>query len=369
MKTELYAANVQSLLTHDAPGCEEWAQIYKLIGMNVSFVDRTEEIICPFNVKLYPKFKMPTDIIKYEYTYEECCNKKATELYNLSKQLDKPIYVFYSGGIDSTLVVISLKKVMPDAEFHERVVLLMDYESVRENPVFYETYIRGKIKTLSSQQFNRFFDKSAILVGGEFNDQLFGSDLVKEINVFCGFDGAFKKYTRELIVAFFNFKGLDSFSANRWYDLVDESCKKSPVPLTSVFDFLWWLNFNYKFQSVFFRILMRCSAEQQKNINQDFVDNYYHHFFGDEYFQIWSMTNHENKIKKEWTSYKYIAKELIFEYNHDADYRDYKTKVPSLYKIFLQRKTPAAITSDYQYLYELNTDELYVPYNSFYRKL
>lgn len=361
---QIYAGNVRSLSSYDHPGVSEWANMYELLANNVVMVDRSEQIILPFNVKLYDKFKMPSLDINFDLSYEQCCDRRATELYELSKQLNKPIYLLYSGGIDSSLVFVSLLKVIPEND-RDRLVLLMDSESIKENPNMYYTYIRGKHKTLPSVNFSNHFDRSCIVVGGEFNDQLFGSDIVKLVHQRYNIEKIKEKYSRENITKLFTDVGMTDAGANIWYDLVDESCKNSPVVLTTVFDFLWWLNFNFKWQAVFFRLLIRCDKEQRVNINQQFVDTYYHHFFGEEYFQQWSMHNQHIKIQDAWNSYKFLAKELIYEYTQDSVYRDFKQKLPSLGRMFMQKKTPHGLTIDFEFLETLDAESLYVPNNSF----
>jgi hypothetical protein len=347
------------------PSIHEWSGIYKVIANSVSLVDRTEKIQIPFNVKLYNKYKMPTDLSDDTTTYEECCARRANELYELSKELNTPLLICYSGGIDSTLMLINFLKTIPEND-KDRIHLLMDFDSIKEYPEFYKKYILpSNMKIIPSHSFDRFFDKSHIIVGGEHNDQLFGSDIVIKFSNIFGFDQVIERYTRNNITEFFIAFGMNQEQANIWFDVIDESCKTSPLPLYTVFDFLWWLNFNFKWQSVFFRMLLRCRSDMQVNINQNFIDNYYHHFYSEDYFQIWSMNNHDKKIKDEWKTYKYHAKELIYEFTKDDDYRDNKLKQPSLYKLFTLRRTPKALTTDYKFLYELEPEKLYVPDNSF----
>lgn len=363
MTQQVYAVSTRTLTLLDQPTVREWSGIYKVIANSVCLIDRTEQIQIPFNVKLYDKFKMPTDL-SGELTYEECCIRRAQQLYDLSKEIDKPIMLFYSGGIDSTLMLITFMKVIPEND-RERLVIMMDYESIKEYPLFYKTHILGKFKTVVSSSFDRYFDKSHIIVGGEFNDQLFGSDIVLKFANMFSFDQITQRYTRENITAFFARCGMEDVQAHIWYELLDGNCKSAPVPIITIFDFLWWLNFNFKWQAVFFRMLMRCNTQSQNHIDQQFVETYYHHFYGEEYFQVWSMNNHDKKIKDEWRSYKHHAKELIYEFTNDADYRDNKMKTPSLYKLFVLRRTPKAITTDYEYVYDLQPEQLYVPDNSF----
>jgi len=364
---QIYAGNVSDLTTHKAEGVSEWGSIYKLLANNVVLVDRSQQITMPFDIKVYDKFKMPEMDITFDSTYEQCCDRRANELYELSKQLDKPIYLFYSGGIDSTLAFISFLKAIPEND-RDRLVLLMNADSIKEYPQMYYTHIRGKIKTVSSNNFSKYFDKSCILVGGEFNDQLFGSDIVKLVYQKFDFATVKMRYSREIITKLFLDVGMDVDSANIWYDLIDGSCKDSPIALTTVFDFLWWLNFNFKWQAVFFRLVIRCDKQYQSSIDEEFLNTYYHHFYGEEYFQQWSMTNHDSKIQDEWNTYKFLPKQIIYEYTNDAQYRDNKTKLPSLYKLFVQKKTPHALTTEFEFLDKFtlsDTESLYLPQNDF----
>ncbi len=362
--TQLYAASTRTLTLYDQPTVDTWSGIYKVIATSVCLIDRMENLQIPFNVKLYDKFKMPTDLTAFDLSYEQCCERRANELYNLSKQIDKPLLIFYSGGIDSTLMLINFLKVIPDND-KDRLIVMMDYESMKEYPEFYQKYIRGKLKTLPSHSFDNYFNKQYIIVGGEFNDQLMGSDIVNKFANEFSFEQVTEKYTHKNITEFFLRFGMTQEQADIWFELLDESCKNSPVVVYTIFDFLWWLNFNFKWQAVFFRMLMRCHSENQSEIDQTFVDTYYHHFYGEEYFQLWSMNNHDKKIKEEWKTYKHLAKDLIYDFTKDAYYRDNKTKSPSLYKLFTLRRTPKALTTDYDFIYDLEPEKLYIPNNSF----
>jgi hypothetical protein len=79
------------------------------------------------------------------------------------------------------------------------------------------------------------------------------------------------------------------------------------------------------------------------------------------------MTNKHLKIKDTWASYKFHAKELIYKFTGDADYRDNKQKANSLHKLFIAKDTPIALSSKYEYMYELDQNDLYVPENDFIR--
>jgi hypothetical protein len=364
MTKQLLMASTRSLQQYDSPDVKTWSSMHKIVPASVLLTDRTGFVKPPFNIKLYDKFKMPTDFSE-ELSYEQCCERRAVELYELSKRINKPLLVFYSGGIDSTLMLITFLKVIPEND-RERLIVAMDWDSIKEYPLFFEKHIRGKLKTLHSAAFDLYFTKEYIILGGEFNDQLMGTDVVVKIQNIFSFDLIKERYTRQNITDFYVAMGMERSRANHWFDLIDGCCKNAPIPIVTVFDYLWWFNFNFKWQSVFFRMLMRCRSNMQHTINQEFVDTYYQHFYGEDYFQIWSMKNQHLKIRDEWQTYKFHAKDLILDYTKDNDYYQSKVKVGSLYKLFTLRRTPRALTTDYEFIYDLNAEDFYVSENDYW---
>src|SRR5205814_5240866 len=125
-----------------SPDARCWAQIYKLIAPNVVLVDRADETVCtPFRFSLYEKFRLPTVLPDFRTTYEECCMRRAEELLALQDRVQVPIALFYSGGIDSTLVLVCLAKAL-GSQLKERVTVYLSVDSIGENPNFYDSFIR-----------------------------------------------------------------------------------------------------------------------------------------------------------------------------------------------------------------------------------
>lgn len=360
----LYISNAGILRSLDKPGVGRWSDIYNLITQNSTLVDRCDVIKMPYNFKLYEPFRMPRDLTGFSLSYEECCNRRAQELIDLSYRIDKPITIFYSGGIDSTLVVVSFMKLLSSDEFKDRVRIALTWDSIQENPNFYQDYIRPMGNIVGSDNLHNMFDGSTIIVGGEHNDQLFGSDIVGQVIRYMPFNELHKPYNREQVVGFLT-NHLGGSSANFWYDLLDNHIKQAPCEVTTNYHFWWWLNFSFKWQNVFFRMIFRANINLRPDINQQFIDNFFHHFYSTDYFQKWSMLNHDLKIRNDWRSYKWESKRLIYEFNKDEYYRDNKVKVGSLVRILTQRRIPIGITSDYEFLDTLNPEEFYVPDNSF----
>src|SRR6266487_1681100 len=118
-------------------------QGFQLIyGEGVAPIDRTGVIKFPVRTKsLFPLPQMRV----MDKTYEQLCDERAREVLGYNG----PLHVFWSGGIDSTCLLVSLLK----ARGGDRITVLMNRDSIAEYPYFYHTHIRGKLRTVSSASF------------------------------------------------------------------------------------------------------------------------------------------------------------------------------------------------------------------------
>jgi len=345
-----------------------WGEIYKLINLNVSLVDRCEKMEMPYRFESYSKFKMPTDLVGFDLTYEQCCEKRAWELVELSRIFNKPIALFYSGGIDSTLMLITFMKILSSQELRDRILVCMSPLSIYENSRFYFDHVLKKCTIKSSHLFSSMLDQSVIILGGEHNDQLFGSDILAQVINRYGYDSIHKPYTKDFIIQFLCYRGLSIAAAEIWFDNIDHHIKNyAPCEISTVFDFFWWLNFCFKWQCVYFRMLVRIDVVSRNNIDENFVNNYYHHFYSTDYFQKWSMCNPQEKIRDSWKGYKIGAKEIIFKFDKNENYFKHKTKRGSLSSLFRQMSLPDAFTNQYRFIDQIDKTEFYNPNNSFTR--
>lgn len=365
----LYLARCQTLKTHPSRDVEIWGDITKLIGLNIGLIDRAGGIDMPFNFKIYPGFEMPSLKDRtFNLTYEDCCNERAQYIIEKSKLLNKPITVLYSGGIDSTTVLVSLMKNLNQSEYRDRVTVALSIDSIVENPNFYHKHIRNQFNIISSDNIGSLLDGRSIIVGGEHNDQLFGSDIIGHIYRETDFSNIHHPYTREFITSWFVKSGMAEEYANIWFDLLDHQIKtKAECEVRTNYQFFWWYNFCFKWQNVFFRILTVIDKNKRGMITQEFINDNFLHFFSSTSFQLWSMTNSDKKMLENWTSYKMESKKVIFDFNKDADYFNNKIKIGSLFQLFIQRDSAEAIDSDLNIIDDgkLIPSEFYNPSNSF----
>jgi hypothetical protein len=274
----------------------------------------------------------------------------------------------YSGGIDSTCVLVAFMKILDAQELKQRVEVALSIDSINENPNFFYDHIRSKCNMMSSENMSSFFDGSCIFVNGEPNDQLFGNNVVAGIYRFGDYSQIHQPYSRNFITGWMQRRGMTEAHADYWYDLLDHHIRhQAPGEVQTNFHFFWWENFCFKWQNVYFRMFESVNSASRGMIDTNFLNRYYHPFFCSTDFQKWSMLNHHLKIEKDWSSYKTECKKFIFDYNGDQDYLDHKIKVPSLFQLTDAKKETAAVamTDDFEFLDVIRPEDFYQPDNSF----
>lgn len=253
-------------------------------------------------------------------TFAECCYDRAIEIERLPYNR---IFLSYSGGIDSTLSLISFLKYWKRDSL-DRLTVLMNLSSVEENPKFFRHIVENvKVESIFQNYSLRLDAENAGLVTGEHGDQLFGSDLIGGAVDMFG-DSAIHESYDKIVPSVLERFTENSEISKAFFARLRPIVEESPFPIKSTHDFLWWYNLTMKWQYVKYRFLAN-KAWHKPPITAPRV----HHFFDTVDFQKWSLNNHDQKIKGTWDSYKFPMKELIFEYNKDFDYLR-KKKVPSL---------------------------------------
>jgi len=273
-----------------------WQPICSTYGGNI--LDRTNTLsFGNFNYKtLTPIPEMRPSV----YTFEELADMRGEMLGHLAESRNCNINLMWSGGIDSTLAAVSLIK---SHLARKRLVILLNKSSIGEYPLFFNDFIKDKVNYKIVGAPKNCLKYEDINVTGEIGDQLFGSAM---------FNTAFKADKL--------FSNPKIFFVKEFLDVMEPQIAYSPYPLKQVKDYLWWMNFSLKYQNVQLRIYPSVFMPYGGIT----------HFFDTEEFQLWSMNNPDLKIKNDMSSYKWTAKDYIFEYTKDSLYRDNKLKVGSL---------------------------------------
>jgi len=285
-------------------------------------------------------------------SFAQICDERAREL----AALNHPIDLYWSGGIDSTVALVALI----NAGASERITVCLNRDSIVEYPLFHAKHISGKLtERLVPPTVKLAWRPEPLTVTGELGDQIFGSVLLsrfrewkppintadyesKKHNLFRAFDEPWEKWVGALLRS----RGGDEGTA---IANLTRLTAKAPFPIKNFFDATWWLNITCKWQDATLRFFKDIDVTEEQFSRC-------HHFFRTDDFQAWSMTeeNHRhNKIIVSgqhpiYKTYKFTAKDYIYAFTRDQDYRDNKIKVGSL---------PADANNVYKEMFENFTRE------------
>jgi len=322
----------------------------RMFNPSISLYDRTGTIDWP--VKIKNLFPMPASLWT-DKTFEEICNQRMQEVIAYVKSNpSKQFVVMYSGGIDSTLVMVLLMQ-LGDQELFDRTLVILNEASIAENPEFYKKYIT-RFRMASSNSFEKYLTEDHIVLTGEMADNVFGSLTLGMAMDRLGNKDLVHAPYQDHALAFFTQKLGSVEEAKLMMDRMEPIMKLNPNGIKSLHDYMWWINFTMKWQAVEFRILSH--ARPNTKLSQEWVNTSLIHFWNTELWQQWSVSNPDKKVAKDWASYKWVAKELIYEFDRNQEYYTRKTKVPSLPDMVRFKYVSNFITEDMKFHETLNLE-------------
>jgi hypothetical protein len=289
-------------------------------------VDRTGLTTYPFQLDIRQPWQGPLRNISLEDTCEETVN-------HLIQNNPGPYYIYWSGGIDSTLVLISFFKHLGPTNFS----VVCSSASIAENTYLYENFIKPNCVVYDSTQE---LPTDGTHITGDCGDTVWAT-------LDAGFWGnpIVRPYIYEPWQTWFNKKTQDQDFLN----FSSEFFQRSGKDIVTLFDARWWYYLICKSQS---KAVYKTAGSFNGFPNLNLV-----HFFENKFMDSWSWHNSHNMIRgMDWLSYKWPAKDLIYQFDSNSDYRDNKTKGYSsqlehnrLHKDFqASLRRPLFITNDNQ---------------------
>jgi hypothetical protein len=252
-------------------------------------------------------------ITNNEFDFGRVIESIADDFCQLVKHTGKIPYICWSGGIDSTSILVSILKVAP-ADILKDLVILCNDRSIVENTHFYYKYIDKKFKIQDIDQLeitSENYDK-IIIVDGEAGNQVFGHNSVQKL-----------MYTEQYDLLNKPWKSINDLSTllidatDFHIQLVKESIAYAPVPIETGYDFLWWVNFNFKFDEV----LLRKAPSYTRNLTPEqtklFWNESLYRFYAHPTMQIWSMLAKDIRRESLKITPKYHPKKYIYDFDHN----------------------------------------------------
>jgi hypothetical protein len=267
----------------------------------------------------------------------------AEEHANAMKAYNAPIYIMYSGGIDSSAAVIAFLRTWSPQEL-ERVHILASHHSVEEFPELWNVIVdKFRNRIHPSFQHPEHYCERGYLVTGEHGDQLFGSDVLKHIVQVYEDEGIHKPWQETMPAVYHKIFGKE-FDVTQFISRYEPTLSACPFPIKTSFDWVWWFNFTNKWQHVKYRLL----GHKTWNTPQKSFERI-KHFYDTPAWQRWSLDNHDKKIGASFQSYKLAAKAYIVAATGFSDYVT-KPKVGSLFQIWRIVEFYEAIDDSFRYL-------------------
>lgn len=229
-------------------------------------------------------------------------------------QTGKTPYIAYSGGIDSTSILVSLLKT-GNTDFLKKLIVLHNKNSIKENPYFYQRFIEQKlqtqdINTLSINSAN--FDK-IVIVDGEAGNQCLGWRAIHAHSYYQNFDFLDQSWSTvsDLTTAI---PGSTDFTV----ELIRDSISHAPIDIKTVYDFIWWANFNFKFDEVLIRKVPSYTKNLTAAQTQLFYNEGLYRFYAQPEMQVWSMISRDQRRKSTRNVIsKWAPKNYIYQFDHN----------------------------------------------------
>ena len=249
-------------------------------------------------------------------TFAESCLRTAEDLWRLAD--GRRLAIFWSGGIDSTAALVALMQTNPQWLQQTRIYTT-DSAIEQEYPWFYHQYLRSAdVLVLQGAEFFSadLFGPDILVTDGQCGDQLWGFRDLRSLSM-----SWHDPYPRLWDSQQFQNQVL-AWQRDVVIDYIQQQIEKFPSPVRSIADLYWMLTFTHKWDHVRRRHMARV---RDIGLFDDL-----HSFFNSFHLQRWAMSNLEPKIGDTWSSYKQPAKDFIYAWTRDQEYRINKTQVPSL---------------------------------------
>jgi hypothetical protein len=278
-------------------------------------IDRTEFAKTPFRSYLINDYKLDNQSFSNNnLTLNDICIDTASSFKNWQKK----IYILWSGGLDSTVLIISMLKAGIEKE---NIIVACNPDGLKENYNFYQKFILPNFKVIASeklmQQASITGITDGIILNGDPADALYGIDLSLSLTKKYGIEFLKVPCSREVVTKYFISQNMSLQSANCWYDFFMESSSQSPREIKTMDDFSWWITFNHRWQSANEKLKLRILD-----------DSNYKTFFGNSNFQNWACYR-DNSSVGTLKEFKLEMKKIIYEYTKDQEYFENKIKLHS----------------------------------------
>lgn len=315
------------------------------------FVSRNGEWSLPWPQKVPPGFEMPEYDPNFSKSFTECSDLRGKTIADLIESKNQKFAVMYSGGFDSTVVMVSLLKNLTKEQL-KNVVLCSNSHSILENPYFWKNHLMNKFEVIdsSTHKYDDLIERGYRPISADDGDSIFGTmgfldlqqnfdyyiqDLSPDVktklsNLRLKMTSGDVHYSvfKDVICKHWNIPSNQNLGLE-FYEKFDHNIKTATVPIHSVQDFYWWVLFNIKWVNCSLRVAVYLNDRVHCG---DAINKWVFNWFSSKEYQQWSMVNNNNgqKIEYEHSTYKMAARSYIRDFDKNDWYYFFKAKLGSL---------------------------------------
>ena len=303
-----------------------WQAVWDGDALHEAFMPTNRSVPSDWGMITLPRDAFPDISIPYKTSFQETTDSRAQELAQHVDRKDLPIIVSWSGGIDSTLILAALVKNWPKYLL-DRVRIKMNRASYFENPWFFDKII-APLGFQIQHQLHKW--NNCFVFTGNCADSLWVQADIIELETLWPGSSQWSMIERKDDLLRWYQKKSSQDDALGVYDMIIESSQQAKVELHTFEDFYWWLNFNFVYTGQLYKYLGIYATDRDR-IDLDAWHDQHIGWYHNDAYQSWSVWNRSNgtKIDRSVRSYKWPAKQYIYDLDGNHWYRDYKTKMQS----------------------------------------
>lgn len=284
-------------------------------------IDRTKSIEHFLEID-YSYSPIPKDS-NFNLDFYSITKNRCIELLSLGKQIN----VSWSGGLDSTYVLLSLYNYATDKS---QIKVYGTYNSIIESGDLFDKCIKDKMQfSIKPNQtpITKYNEENCIYVTGSMSNQLFTPGLSYNKNRDCILE--FKDFSlvgeqdvpNEYLIKYADYSYKEILTDN-CLEFLTPSIVNSPKPINTLQDLRWYILFNYTWYGVLTNSYVGLPKERIKRI---------HAFFNTDDFQLWSIYNNDPVSKTgDYTDERWQIREAITDYIGNSYYSKNKKKFTSI---------------------------------------
>jgi len=267
--------------------------------------------------------------------FSDVTDQRCLELWQ--RRSDRPWVVSWSGGIDSTVILVAMLRNLSLRD-RSRIRVACNRCSIWESPRFYQDFVVPNFTVIdSSDLYTTAEDLGCYVLDGEPGDQLYAGGMSQAM--VCDDPALLERdlyaHQDQLINYIANYRRSASIDPvghdfAQWYvDLVMRDSEANSVRLRTFHDFFWWNFFNLSWISSKFRAM--ALGRWGQNGSARFYLEHVVHWYDSTQYQQWSLSHNRAGEKYGDTvgDYKRASKNYVTDHTKDQHWARFKTKVYS----------------------------------------